>query len=443
MSTGKSMSRREEWLEFWERREAPFLKALPYVLLVLCVGFDIATRHGFGRGMRIDLALAGAAVLVMTTMDRVDRRTTWSEPQAVFGPVVATAVFTVLLALSAALVIRQPLYGFFTWTGYFWAWRLFTGRGRLVGVALVAGVTAISQTGAGPYNSVYAIGGLVVVYLINAGVASTLTWFGWIGNEQQQRRAREVSALTEANARLEESLRHNADLQEQLLTQARAAGVSEERRRMAREIHDTLAQGLMGIITQLQAAQGAGNGPAHPGGEEGARHVEVAIDLARESLTEARRSVQALAPQPLVGARLPDAIQDVAQRWGELHSHEVSFTTTGTPQVMRPEIEVALLRTAQEALANVAKHAHATRVGLTLSYMEDVVTLDVRDDGVGFATVNGSGPRRPVDASGGFGLGGMRQRVEGVAGTLEIESEPDGGTAICAAVPAAPLGGGS
>ena len=301
-------------------------------------------------------------------------------------------------------------------------------------------VTAISQTGGGPYDSVYAIGGLVVVYLINAGVASALTWFGWIGNEQQQRRAREVSALTEANARLEESLRHNADLQEQLLTQAREAGVSEERRRMAREIHDTLAQGLMGIITQLQAAQGAGGAA---GVEAGARHIELAIDLARESLTEARRSVQALSPQPLAEARLPDAIQDVAQRWCELHGLEVSFTTTGTPRVMRPEIEVALLRTAQEALANVAKHAHATRVGLTLSYMQDLVTLDVRDDGVGFVTVNGTGPRRPRDDQSGFGLSGMRQRVEGVAGTLEIESEPDGGTAICAAIPAAPLGDGA
>jgi signal transduction histidine kinase len=189
----------------------------------------------------------------------------------------------------------------------------------------------------------------------------------------------------------------------------------------------------MGIVTQLQAAQGAG---------DGARHVELAIDLARESLTEARRSVRALTPEPLAGARLPEAIQDVARRWCELHGLEVSFTATGTPRVMRPEIEVALLRTAQEALANVAKHAHATRVGLTLSYMEDLVTLDVRDDGVGFVTVNGSGPRRPRDDQGGFGLPGMRQRVEGVAGTLAIESEPDGGTAICAAVPAVSLGDG-
>ena len=258
-----------------------------------------------------------------------------------------------------------------------------------------------------------------MVFLINAGVAGALTWFGWIGNEQQQRRAREVSALTEANAKLEESLRHNADLQEQLLTQAREAGVSEERRRMAREIHDTLAQGLMGIITQLQAAQRAGVGD-----DVRRSHLDLAIGLARDSLTEARRSVQALAPQ---AAGRGAAARRHRRRGPAMVGPArctVSFTTTGTPRVMRPEIEVALLRTAQEALTNVAKHAHASRVGLTLSYMEDLLTLDVRDDGVGFATVNGTGPRRPRDVQGGFGLAAMRQRVEGVAGTLEVESEP-------------------
>ena len=206
---------------------------------------------------------------------------------------------------------------------------------------------------------------------------------------------------------------------------------------MAREIHDTLAQGLMGIITQLQAAERAGVAD-----DGGAHHVDLAISLARDSLTEARRSVQALAPQPLADARLPEAIQDIARRWEGMHGVPVSFTTTGTPRVLRPEIEVALLRTAQEALANVAKHAHASRVGLTLSYMEDLITLDVRDDGVGFATVNGTGPRRPRDAEGGFGLAAMRQRVQGVAGTLEVESEPNAGTAISATIPAVPIGDG-
>jgi signal transduction histidine kinase len=434
MSEGKPMSRREEWLEFWERREVPVLRAMPYVLLVLCVGFDVATRHGVDGPMLVDLGLALAAAALMAAMDRADRRESWTDPQTVLSTAVATAFFVVLVAISAALVISEPVYGFYTWTGYFWAWRLLEGRARLAGVTVVAAITAVSQTGSGPYDSAFAIVGLFVVFLINAGVAGALTWFGWIGNEQKERRARELAALAEANAKLEQSLRDNADLQEQLLAQAREAGVSEERRRMAREIHDTLAQGLMGIVTQLQAAQrsGVNEGAA-------ARHLDQAIDLARESLTEARRSVQALAPQPLAEARLPDAIQDVARRWSDLHGLDASVTTTGTPRVMRPEIEVALLRTAQEALANVAKHAQASRVGLTLSYMEDLVTLDVRDDGVGFATVNGSGPRRPRDGQGGFGLSAMRQRVEGVAGRLEIESEPDAGTAICASIPAVAL----
>ena len=150
--------------------------------------------------------------------------------------------------------------------------------------------------------------------------------------------------------------------------------------------------------------------------------------------------MQALAPQPLADARLPEAIQDIARRWEGMHGVTVSFTTTGTPRVLRPEIEVALLRTAQEALANVAKHAHAGRVGLTLSYVEDLITLDVRDDGVGFATVNGTGPSRPRDVEGGFGLAAMRQRVRGVAGTLEVESERNAGTAISAAIPAVAIG---
>jgi signal transduction histidine kinase len=210
--------------------------------------------------------------------------------------------------------------------------------------------------------------------------------------------------------------------------QAREAGVLDERQRMAREIHDTLAQGLAGILTQLQAAEQ----------ETWRRHVTNAMNLARESLTEARRTVHAVEPSVLAEARLPDAINDVARRWAEVNGVSAVLTTTGDARPMHADVEVTLLRAAQEALANVAKHARASRVGLTLSYMEDLVTLDVRDDGVGFdpnvKRVNGS-------TNGGFGLAGMRQRVQRLAGRLEIESEPGGGTAISATVPAIPAGG--
>ncbi len=105
--------------------------------------------------------------------------------------------------------------------------------------------------------------------------------------------------------------------------------------------------------------------------------------------------------------------------------------TTGDVQPLHAEVEVALLRTAQEALANVAKHAGASRAWLTLSYMGDVVTLDVRDDGVGFTV-----PTESDRPGSGFGLTAMRQRVNRVAGTLAIESEPGAGTAVSARVPA-------
>jgi signal transduction histidine kinase len=112
---------------------------------------------------------------------------------------------------------------------------------------------------------------------------------------------------------------------------------------MARKIHDTLAQGLTGIITQLQAAtQGA-----RPADRD--RRVEAAIRLARDSLSEARRSVHELRPEPLEIARLGEALAEVAQRWSALHGVPAHVTTTGAPRPMPADVEVTLLRTAQEA----------------------------------------------------------------------------------------------
>ncbi len=132
-------------------------------------------------------------------------------------------------------------------------------------------------------------------------------------------------------------------------------------------------------------------------------------------------------------------------RWSATSGVTAEVETTGEARALHPEVEVTLLRVAQEALANVARHASASRAGATLSYMEDVVTLDVRDDGVGFAVAaNGGQPTAddPEDdhAAGGFGLIAMRQRVTRLAGQLEIESEPGAGTAVSASLPAIPLG---
>jgi signal transduction histidine kinase len=280
---------------------------------------------------------------------------------------------------------------------------------------------------------------LVVIWVLLAGVDVVLigvfTMLGVRVGEQNEARKQIIAELAEANHRLEEMIAENTGLQAQLLTQAREAGAGDERQRMAREIHDTIAQGLTGIVTQLEAAQQTGNDA------ERERRISNAKRLARDSLAEARRSVQALRPQALENSRLPEALADEVARWSATSGVTAEVETTGQARALHPEVEVTLLRVAQEALANVAKHAEASRAGVTLSYMEDVVSLDVRDDGAGFAAVKSNGHLAgETPAAGGFGLIAMRQRVSRLAGQLEIESEPGAGTAVSASLPAIPLG---
>ncbi len=227
---------------------------------------------------------------------------------------------------------------------------------------------------------------------------------------------------------LEVAVEENAGLHEQLVAQAREAGVQDERQRMAREIHDTIAQGLTGVITQIEAAHQSW-GDAN----EVLRRLDTASDLARRSLAEARRSVQAIRPMQLDKSRLAEAIDEVATRWSEVNGVPVHVRTTGDRRSLHPEVEVTLLRSAQEGLANVAKHAGASRVGVTLSFMDDSVSLDVRDDGAGFD------PIETVQAES-FGLAAMRQRVEHVNGVMHIESTPGEGTAVSVRVPAGLIG---
>jgi signal transduction histidine kinase len=411
-------------LELWERWEQPAMAALPYVMLVIVASMTVVIKWGESTGdLLIDLGLAAAAgawILWNFTLHPAWRQ----RPRRM-------VFFVVLAILMALLVLRAPWYGFFTFTGYLYAFYLPTGRARAAGVALIALITATSQNGGLPKHWT---AGAVVIYLviicINVGVAGALTWFGWVSAQQNDQRKQMVAELSEANRRLKSILEENQGLHDQLLAQAREAGMLDERQRMAREIHDTLAQGLTGIITQLQAAERHGQSQ-----DERRRHIDLATQLARDSLTEARRSVQAMQPEPLESARLPEALADVASKWTRIHGVPATVTTTGQPRRIRPDAEITLLRAAQEALVNVARHARAGKVGLTLSYMEDQVNLDIRDDGVGFDP-QPAGATVPARAGGsGYGLLAMRQRVEGVAGTLEVESAPGGGTAISASVP--------
>jgi signal transduction histidine kinase len=411
------MSRRapDSRLEAWERREQPMIAVVPWFALVLSVIPAAVVDSASAGALLLDLSLGALAALWMLWFFTL--HPAWQERK----PLLAFAVAG-LLVLMAFMVLHNPLFGIYTWSGYIFTYKLPMGRWRLLGTVTVAATAATSQDGGLPHSVQGALF-YAILLLFNTAVAVSFTWFASVSFEQNDRRKQAVAELSEANRKLEATLAENAGLHEQLLTQAREAGISDERQRMAREIHDTLAQGLTGIITQLQAA---GNGA------DTGRRLEAAIRLARESLSEARRSVHELRPEPLETARLGEALGEVAERWSALHAVPARVTTTGAPRPMPADVEVTLLRTAQEALANVARHANATRVGLTLSYMEDEVALDVRDDGIGF---DPAGLPVPADG-GGFGLTAMRQRVERLSGTLDIESESGTGTAISARVPA-------
>jgi signal transduction histidine kinase len=441
-------------LDTW-RQGAPARGTYTQLVILGAILPSALIGHFGSKPINLVLCLAAAAWSLLALSPGLRKR-----------PAVMAVFVAGVIAISFALVLRDPWFGFYAYAGYSYSIVLLPWPWQLAGVAGTAVVAATSQTAG--VNRTTPIG--VVVYLgIIAGNIAAVCGVTWLLNRletQGEQRGRMLAELRESNRRLEAALAENAGLHQQLLIQAREAGMLDERQRMAREIHDTLAQGLTGIITQLQAAEHAAGEPA-----EWRTHFAAATRLARESLSEARRSVDALRPETLETGRLSEALADVAGRWSELHGIEVQVMTTGTARPMRPETEIALLRAGQEAMANVAKHAQATRVGVTLSYLEHEVALDVRDDGRGFdparlgdagagsgsgaADVTGSGPASgglpaangtaPAGGGGfgpagggGFGLVAMRQRIEALSGTLQIESEPGAGTGISARVPLTP-----
>ncbi|MGN9810664.1 sensor histidine kinase [Micromonospora sp. BQ11] len=407
-------------LAAWETRQAALYRVLPYAGLALGTMLAAVAPAPGGISVLPDPLAAGLAGCWVAWF--VTLHPTWVSRRPLMG-----VYYTGLMGLAALLVLSSPWFGFFAWIGFLHAFLVLRGRWRLAGVATTGVLVATAQS-AGPPSSPghWLLWSLLVLF--NVGVAGGLSWFGMVGERQNTNRKRLVEELAEANGRLAETMRENEALHAQLLSRAREAGVTDERQRMAREIHDTLAQGLTGIITQLEAA-----GQARDRRADWQRHVDTAVALARESLTEARRSVRAVRPEALESARLPDALAELTRRWATINELRADVSVTGEPHPLHPEVEVTLLRAAQESLANVARHAGASRVGLTLSYMGDVVTLDVRDDGKGFAVTDLPAVRR---SDGGYGLLAMRQRVSRVGGELTVESEPGVGTAVSASVPA-------
>src|SRR2546426_1158808 len=263
--------------------------------------------------------------------------------------------------------------------------------------------------------------GIVTVLLVPMSIAGRLE--GAIGLRFTQKRLFRTEEIELAQA-----LANQATLSmhlTRLSAESREAAVIAERNRMARDIHDTLAQGFTGVIVQLEAAADAtSKGLANEADE----HLGRAADLARESLKEARRSVRALRPLALEDKGLPEALDNLLRKMTAGTTLRSTFSLQGDPRPLPAEWEESLLHIGQEVLTNALRHARATEFHSELVFGPNEVRLVLRDNGQGFD---------PGVKHDGFGLIGIEERVEGMGGRISVQSSIDKGTAVLIIVPLA------
>jgi signal transduction histidine kinase len=364
-------------------RWSTVLAVTPYLVIGTLVAFTVGIEWGDRSRLVPELALCAALAAWILVLRTLHLR--WTRRPAVVAAFLAGAIL-----LNLLLVLQEGWFGFLAIATFTFAYSLAAWPWELLAVGATAVVAGIAQSSSFTRGTLLGLVATVVVVVLNVVVMCGMSW----GLQLATR-------LTERT------------------------GAEAERARLAREIHDTLAQGFAGIVTQLQAAEQAPDDAARQ------RHADAALGLARDGLAEARRSVQALRPAALDTMRLPAAIEAAAGRWSERTGVPVDVRFEGADRLLPTDAEVALLRTAQEALANIERHADAGRVTLTLRCGPGTARLEVEDDGRGFD------PASDVPADGGgFGLVAMRERLEALAGELAIESRPGAGTAIRAVVPA-------
>ena len=237
--------------------------------------------------------------------------------------------------------------------------------------------------------------------------------------ELEMRVEERTAELAQANEALEQETAQRIDAQEKQLT-----AVLEERTRIAREFHDTLAQGFAGIVIQLEGADAAlaeDTRATHA-------HLDQARQLARESLAAARRSVWALRPEALEEGDLVDAVHSFIDKLDHDSAIQLEFTHTGTRSRLLHIVEDELLRVTQEAVMNAVRHAEAALVRVALEFSDTMVEMRVEDDGRGFEVAGVPHHRC-------FGLRIMKERVTNIRGDLEITSQPGKGTQVLVRVP--------
>jgi signal transduction histidine kinase len=246
---------------------------------------------------------------------------------------------------------------------------------------------------------------IAIAVIYGTGIVFVVVFTRVAASEREAR-----TALAEANQRLRD---HAAQVEELATT--------KERNRLAREIHDSLGHYLTVVNVQIGAAQAI----LERDRPRALDHLSKAQALTQEGLAEVRHSVAALRASPTEGRPLPIALAKLAEQWNAA-GLRTELVVAGTIRTLSPQINLTLYRAAQEALTNVGKHAHATRVDLCLDFRDEgFVRLTVKDDGVGSS-----------NSEGGFGLLGVRERVLLLNGVVRVDTEADKGFSLIVELPA-------
>lgn len=389
---GRGWFSRGGWMAVWQ---VLYLLTLAGATVAVIIDGDVSvTRRAWLAG----LAAVAAGWYVLISV----RWRYWEAP---------TERFALLLAVAAALwlplLVAHPAFWWTIWAAYGvaacpWLRRSIPTVVVLTGLVLVTDQIDGSTVRAGQVFNLVVVAGLVVLGHITMGAIS----------RESERRRQMIVELESTRADLAAS--------------ERAAGASAERERLARDIHDALAQGFTSIVMLLEAA----DAKLPAGSAEVRAPLDQALQTARDSLAEARRIVWALGPEAEAPGALVASLERLAERTQAAGGAVVDVVVTGEPVRLPPGRELVLLRTAQEAVGNARRHADATRITVTVSWLGDHVILDVADDGRGFQ------PGQTVaDTQGGFGLTGLAGRASEAGGDLTVESAPDHGTTVSLSLP--------
>lgn len=400
MTTGETTAdpaEAESWTRIVVWWDVAFYLIVPVSAVAMVTG-------GLAAGPR-RVAL-GAIAVILLAYTVLGRRVARSRE---LGP--ALVYLLVLIAATVTAVTQSNLGTFLLFVAFTHIW-LMVER-RVVAIALVVLLAAGSTVALISLDGFTAAATRQIVPQMAAVMVFSIGLGLWVAHTMHQ---------TEVHAALVDELRAT---QSALAGSHHEAGVVAERERMAREIHDTLAQGFISVVVH---AQGAETDLRRGDTDAAVEQLGVIERTARDNLAEARALVAAFSPVGLDGSTLREALARLAERFstetGITVDLDLDLDAAGT---LGREQEVILLRTAQEALSNVRRHAHARRVQLVLRGPGDSVRLEVADDGRGIDTA----------ATEGIGLQGMRERVRSGGGELDVSSEAGAGTRVHVSLPTA------